>query len=229
VSASGTRVRRTQEERSRSTRSKILDATLECLIERGYAGTSTPEVCRRAEVSRGALLHHFPTREELVVSAITHLADRRAREIRAHAKALSRGSEDADTVLAWMWSAFTGPLFHAALELWVAARVDAQLHRALHPVERAMGRGMQALWRELFRSAPDEDAPRVQQLRDIVALSQHLLRGMALQRILKPSDNERARLFELWKRMVQRELASAPSSAERLKVSPRRKARSNTD
>jgi len=210
MSGSAPRVRRTQEERSRTTRNKILDATLDCLIERGYAGTSTPEVCRRARVSRGALLHHFPTREELVISAITHLADRRAKEIRAHARAFSRGQEDLDSVLGLMWSAFTGPLFHAALELWVAARSDAKLHAALYPMERAMGRGMHALWKELFRSAPGSDAERSERLRDLVALTQHLLRGMALQRILQPTDTERARLFDHWKRMARRELEAAP-------------------
>jgi AcrR family transcriptional regulator len=206
MSGTAPRVRRTQEERSRATRNKILDATLDSLIERGYAGTSTPEVCRRARVSRGALLHHFPTREELVICAITHLADRRAGEIRAHAQALARGQEDLDSVLGLMWSAFAGPLFHAALELWVAARSDRQLHAALYPMEQAMGRGMHALWKELFRSAPGLETERGQRLRDLVALTQHLLRGMALQRILQPSDTDRAQLFEQWKRMARREL-----------------------
>ena len=206
MSGGAPRARRTQEERSRTTRNKILDATLECLIERGYVGTSTPEVCRRARVSRGALLHHFPTREELVISAITHLADRRVREIRAHAKAFEREEEDLEDVLGLMWSAFTGPLFHAALELWVAARSDPGLHAALYPMERAMGRGMHALWKELFRGAADLDVEQSERLRDLVALTQHLLRGMALQRILQPSDADRERLFEQWKRMARREL-----------------------
>jgi AcrR family transcriptional regulator len=212
MTVSPPRVRRTQEERSRTTRNKILDAAIDSLIELGYAATSTPEVCRRAGVSRGALLHHFPTREELVTSAITHLADRRARELRAHARTLGRGREDLDNVLGLMWSAFTGPLFQAALELWVAARADAKLHQTLYPMERAMGRSMHALWRELLPDPNDHDArhaERDRHLSDLVTLTQHLLRGMALQRILKSSDGERARLFELWKQMARRELISA--------------------
>ncbi|HKP59994.1 MAG TPA: TetR/AcrR family transcriptional regulator [Polyangiales bacterium] len=203
--ANAPRVRRTQEERSRATRNAILDATLSCLIERGYAGTSTPQVCRRARVSRGAMLHHFPTREALVTCAIAHLAEQRAREIRTRAAAFARGEDDLESVLALMWSAFSGPLFHAALELWVAARSDEKLHRALHPMERAMGRGMHALWKELLRGEP-AGAERAQRLRDLVALTQHLLRGMALQRILQPADTDRARLFDQWKSMARREL-----------------------
>ena len=209
--ANAPRVRRTQEERSRATRNAILDATLSCLIERGYAGTSTPQVCRRARVSRGAMLHHFPTREALVTCAIAYLAEQRAREIRARAGAFARGEEDLESVLELMWSAFSGPLFHAALELWVAARSDQKLHAALHPMERAMGRGMHALWKELLRGEP-AGAERAQRLRDLVALTQHLLRGMALQRILQPADTDRARLFEQWKRMARRELRGAQRS-----------------
>lgn len=220
------RIRRTQEERSRTTRNKILDAALESLIELGYAATSTPEVCRRAGVSRGALLHHFPTREELLISAITHLADRRAGEIREHAGSLGAGREDLDNVLGLMWSAFMEPLFQAALELWVAARSDAKLHQTLYPVERAMGRGMHALWRELLPTAARDAArspERDRRLSDLVTLTQHLLRGMALQRILKSSDGERARLFELWKHMAKRELSSiTPVPSARTKTSARK-------
>jgi AcrR family transcriptional regulator len=212
MSGTVVRVRRTQEERSSETRGQILDATLECLIELGYAGTSTPEVCRRGALSRGALLHHFPTREELVINAVTHLAERRAREIRTHARKLvDVGPVEAlDGVLALMWQAFTGPLFHAALELWVAARSDPSLHRALVPMERSMGKRMRALWRELLPlAAASSDAERQRSVEDLVTLTQHLLRGMALQRILKSEDDERTRLFELWKRMALRELGPA--------------------
>jgi AcrR family transcriptional regulator len=205
------RVRRTQEERSRATRNKILDATLECLIGLGYADTSTPEVCRRAGVSRGALLHHFPTRSSLVVGAIAHLAEQRALEIRRHARKLhdrQAGREDLERVLSLMWAAFAGPLFQAALELWVAARSDRELHAALIPMERSMGRGMRSLWRELLQVSPRAGALHRQQLDDLVMLTQHMLRGMALQRILKPSDRERERLFALWKKMALRELGA---------------------
>ena len=63
-------VRRTQAERTAETTAKLLDATADCLVERGYAGTSTVEVCRRAGVSRGALVHHFPSKDDLVAAAV---------------------------------------------------------------------------------------------------------------------------------------------------------------
>ncbi|MFE3702109.1 TetR/AcrR family transcriptional regulator, partial [Nocardia tengchongensis] len=69
--------RRTQEQRSTETRTRLLDATIECLVEYGYAGTTTPRVAERAGVTRGAQVHHFGSKSELVVAAISHLAQRR--------------------------------------------------------------------------------------------------------------------------------------------------------
>src|SRR5712664_3809714 len=74
--------RRTQEERSAATRGRLLDATLECLSELGYARTTTTEIAERGGVSRGAQLHHFPTKSELVTEAMGHLFDRRDQEFR---------------------------------------------------------------------------------------------------------------------------------------------------
>src|SRR3954466_10209016 len=74
--------RRTQEERSASTRALLLDATIDCLIEVGYSATTTTVIAERAGVSRGAQLHHYPTKAELVAAAVEHLADRLGEELR---------------------------------------------------------------------------------------------------------------------------------------------------
>ena len=68
----------TQEERSRAMRERLLDATIECLITHGWSGTSTTLVSQRAGVSRGAQLHHFPTKNALVLASVVHLSERRA-------------------------------------------------------------------------------------------------------------------------------------------------------
>src|SRR3954469_995273 len=75
--------RRSNAERSASTQNRLLDATIECLIERGWAGTSTTEIVRRAGVSRGAQGHPFPSKEALVLAAVEHLLTRRIREFQA--------------------------------------------------------------------------------------------------------------------------------------------------
>ncbi|HEX3764146.1 MAG TPA: helix-turn-helix domain-containing protein [Kofleriaceae bacterium] len=83
-----TRAPRTQQQRREETRRALLDAAVQSLIEVGFARTTTLEVQRRAEVSRGALLHHFPSKAELLVAAVDHLAEMRAREMKAFASQL---------------------------------------------------------------------------------------------------------------------------------------------
>src|ERR1041384_5683522 len=78
-----TRGPRTQQQRREETRRALLDAAVQSLIEVGFARTTTLEVQRRADVSRGALLHHFPSKAELLVAAVDHLAEMRARELKA--------------------------------------------------------------------------------------------------------------------------------------------------
>src|SRR6185369_684594 len=82
------RAPRTQQQRRDETRRALLDAAVESLIEVGFARTTTLEVQRRADVSRGALLHHFPSKAELLVAAVDHLAEMRAREMKAFASQL---------------------------------------------------------------------------------------------------------------------------------------------
>ena len=64
---------RRQQDRSRVTRERLVEAAIECLAEMGYAATSTNAVCERAGLSRGAQLHHFPSKHELLAGAVEHL------------------------------------------------------------------------------------------------------------------------------------------------------------
>ena len=85
--------RRSQAERSASTREALLDATIACLVEDGYASTTTSRVAERAGVSRGAHLHHFQTRQALLAAAMEHLAERRGEQLLAAAENAPEGRE----------------------------------------------------------------------------------------------------------------------------------------
>jgi AcrR family transcriptional regulator len=203
--------RRTQEERSASTRERLLDATIASLVEAGYTGTSTTAVCARAGLSRGAQLHHFPTKAELVIGAVAHLAKRRAGELSSQLPAGGDPEQRLERALDAIWASFSGPLFAAALELWVAARSDRELREHLVRFERQVGRAMAALFGELAGAGADRE-------RDFAAaleLTFHVMRGMALQRILRDDDTERRRLFELWKRLVSGYLSGAKEKEQR--------------
>src|SRR5262245_19162593 len=134
------RERRTQAERSASTRKRLLQATVECLDQLGYAGATTPEIARRAGLSRGAQLHHFPTRTDLVVSAFEHLFERRRDDFLRAFRERPQGSEPIATAIDILWTLISGPTFHAWLELVVAARTDPELKpRVAALTKRLMG------------------------------------------------------------------------------------------
>ena len=125
------RAPRTQQQRRDETRRALLDAAVESLIEVGFARTTTLEVQRRANASRGALLHHFPSKAELLVAAVDHLAEMRARELKMLAKDLPEGRARTDAVLELLWQCFSGTFFQVAMELRTAARTDAELRPVL--------------------------------------------------------------------------------------------------
>lgn len=117
-------------------RHALLEAAVESLVELGFARTTTLEVQRRAGVSRGALLHHFPSKAVLLVATIAHLAERRGRALKQRSAELPAGPERVEAVLDLLWESFAGPMFQVAIELRAAARTDAELRGALTPIER---------------------------------------------------------------------------------------------
>jgi AcrR family transcriptional regulator len=132
------RVPRTQQQRRDETRRALLDAAVESLIEVGFARTTTLEVQRRANASRGALLHHFPSKTELLVAAVDHLAEMRARELKTLAAQLPDGRARTDAVIELLWQCFSGTFFQVAMELRTAARTDPELRPVLITAERAL-------------------------------------------------------------------------------------------
>src|SRR5687768_7115504 len=182
-----------QQERSRATQLRLLEATIDCLVEHGWSATSTTLVAERAGVSRGAQLHHYPTRAALVLAAVQHLAERRAAELRAEAAAMKAGDR-VDRVLDLLAAAFTGPLFVAALEVWVAARTDPALRAALVPLEARVGREMHRLTVDLLGA--DESRPGV---REAVQATLDLMRGLGVANLLTDDSHRRDHLLAGWK------------------------------
>ena len=186
-------IRVPQEERTRAMRARLLEATVECLVERGFGGTSTTLVSERAGVSRGAQLHHFPTKNDLVVAAVEHLTDVRRAELAAAARALPTGPRRTRAVLQMLADHFTSPVFTAALELWVAARTDETLLAAVAPLEQRVGRETHRLTVELLGA--DESRPGV---RELVQATLDLVRGLGLANTITDDARRRRRILDQW-------------------------------
>jgi AcrR family transcriptional regulator len=188
---------RREQERSRVTRQRLMEATVECLVEYGWSGTTTTVVAERAGVSRGAQLHHYPTRGELVVAAVQHLGRARYAELVAAADAIPVGPRRTETVLTMLADVHTGPLFHAALELWVAARTDQALHAVTAPLEVDVGR---MTYRTAVRMLnADERRPGV---REAVQATLDLLRGLGTASILSDDTPRRRNVLRQWAAML---------------------------
>ncbi len=125
------------------TRDAILRAAVECLVDVGYSGLTTTEVTKRAEVSRGAMHHHFANRAELVSALIDHVLHRRL-EFFLGDDTSSIESADPEDFIAHgaqvHWDCVQLPEYAAYVELAVAARTDKELAALLVPATNAFDR-----------------------------------------------------------------------------------------
>ena len=194
---------RPRQARSIATRRRLLDATIDCLVEQGYGSTTTAAVCRGAGVSQGALFKHFPTKAALLVATVEHLFAELIVDFR---RAFDAASEEDDLIsgaLRQLDRTFRKPRLLAAFELYVVARTDRELAAALAPVLVAHREALRSEARALFPRA----AERNPDFEPFVDLVMSALQGRALDSLVAP--NPRADLNELVTlyRLARRELS----------------------
>jgi AcrR family transcriptional regulator len=202
------RAPRTQQQRRDETRRALLDAAVESLIEVGFARTTTLEVQRRADVSRGALLHHFPSKAELLVAAVDHLAEMRARELKQFAQQLpeeKNAKARTDAVLGLLWQCFSGTMFQVSMELRTAARTDPELRPVLATAERALRDRIFAQARTLFGKDVAEH-PGIERALD---LTLQLMIGAAMSAVLHKEERRLDDLIDDWKQLFPAVLGHA--------------------
>lgn len=197
-------VRRTQAERRESTRRKLLDATIETLVEQGYARLTTVEVAKRAGVSQGALFTHFETKEELLAVAVEHLFPRLIQDFLAGVGARPSGKDRVGAAVDMLWTAYQRPELQAAIELYVAARTSPELQKALAAVDGPHRQNMHRVARELFPDVaathPDFD--------DVVELALDAVQGAAVGGAARPEDPAHRRMLDTLARFMR--VAFAP-------------------
>ena len=119
-----------------ATRLALVDATIDCLVEEGYAALTTRRIAERVGVAQSTLMHHFATRDALLVEAIPRLASRLAQDALAQIDlAALRSPEHRSAVLDQAWREFTSPQALAAAQLWVAAWSEPELAATLREIE----------------------------------------------------------------------------------------------
>jgi AcrR family transcriptional regulator len=129
-----------QAQKSASTRLQIVEAALRCFVELGYARTTTTVIAEKAGLSRGAMLHHFPSKLDIVRAAVEHLHAKRLKAFRKSIDRLARDDTRARKSLEAYWEHVRHPMYVAFLELWVAARTDPELAAILAPAQESFER-----------------------------------------------------------------------------------------
>ncbi|ACL56542.1 TetR/AcrR family transcriptional regulator [Methylobacterium nodulans] len=207
MSRAAVKPRRTQEQRTAETRARLIAATLDLLMERGYARTTTAEIAERAGVTRGALNHHFTGKDDLVVHSVEHQLRTSTGEIRALAELVRNGSLALPGFIDRLWEMFSGRLFLITLEHVTEARHNAALREALVPVVREFHAALDATWRDLFRG---NDAPD-REVETALNATLCLLRGMGVQSILRHDPVYYRRLADYWTAMLSGRPGIAPA------------------
>lgn len=184
-----------KQDRSRATRQRLLEAAVSCLAEHGWAGSTVSVVAERAGVSRGAAQHHFPTREDLFTAAVEYVAEERSQALR------TLPVQSRPEVVAAVVGLFTGPLFRAALHLWVAASGEEQLRARVTELEARVGRESHRIAVELLGA--DESVPGV---RETVQGLLDMARGLGLATLLTDDRARRERVVAQWAVLVDEAL-----------------------
>ena len=174
-------------ERLAETRARLLDAVIDSLAERGYHATSTTEVARRSGLTRGAQLHHFGTKEQMMVAAVDRLNER------SHAEEIAQALDQVPTedrirvALEVLSSLVSLAEPQAYAELWVASRDQPGLAAALQANDEVARAAVRALFGEEILGRA---TARFDELLDVVM---YALRGMALDAHLASEDDRRIR------------------------------------
>ncbi|MBN9432974.1 MAG: TetR/AcrR family transcriptional regulator [Bosea sp.] len=200
---------RTQEERTFATRARLVEATLDLLLAKGYAGTTTVDIAARAGLTRGALAHHYAGKDELVVEAFDRHLTIVTQEIRTYATLVRDGSLSLDDFIDRVWTIFSGRFFMLTLEEVTAARHNDFLRIRLVSRTRDFHDSLDAIWRQFF----DETGLNPLEIEVMLNATLCLLRGMGVQTVLRDDPVYFRRLLRFWKSILKEQIKAATKAA----------------
>lgn len=191
--------RRTQKERTEETSRRLIDATIDLLHDRGFWRLSTPDIAAKAGVSRGALTHHFESREEIIVRSIEDLLQIVTADLHRFAEEFAARDGSSDDIVDYLWQVMADRLFYVTMEFLPEARHNDAFRGRLIPVVREFHAGLDAVWSVLARRN-DVDPEHA---RTILNATMCLFRGMIAQTVLRDDPPYYANLRAFWKAQVR--------------------------
>lgn len=213
--------RRSQAARSGEMKRRILDAAFEVLKERGFAGFTTPEVARRAGVSRGAQVHHFPSKHELVTAAMEHVFGIALADGLRLAKAAKRSGRPVEALIGDAQAFYFSDYFFVGLDMLLAGGKDPALKEAGIRVVRNYRRPVEQQWLAVMQ----ELGLPARISEDLLLLTVSLVRGFGIRQLWSPEPERVAGLLTLWQDMVNTYVAAkVPGKATAARTPPRKRA-----
>jgi AcrR family transcriptional regulator len=194
-----------KQDRSRATRRRLLETTIRCLAEHGWDVSTVGFIAAEAGISRGAVQHHFRTREALIIGALEHMFDQRVALLDGLPEPAGTGADRVHAVVTGLVDAIGGELFRAALQVWTVAAADPELRATVVPLELRFARGVHRRAVRLL-GVDDRDPAR----RALIQATLDLARGLALADVLTDDSRRRARVVRAWSDQLAAALAVDP-------------------
>jgi AcrR family transcriptional regulator len=181
-----------QAKKSEVTRDQIISAAIRCIVEGSYSKTTTMKIAEKAGLSRGATLHHFPSKMDIIRAAVDYLHEKR---LQAFRRSISEIPEKADMVhlaVSSYWAHVNHPIYVAFFELSVAARTDPELRETLRPAQLAFDQEWYNTARDLFPEWQSD-----QKAFDLALnLTQQLMEGMAISFLTHAREDNKQQLLD---------------------------------
>ena len=174
-------VRRTQDERSKDTQSRVIAAAVETLRRKGYAGFRVSDVALAAKVSRGAQTHHFPTKDSLVLAALEHIFRDSMERSLLRVKALKPEDDVMAVLLQDGEEFFLGPYFPIALDILNLGDHGSRFRKQV----QAMSRQHRLPVEEAWTGALVARGVSEKQAEDMIWLTYSIVRGLAIRRMIQ--------------------------------------------
>lgn len=201
-----------QQTKSEQTRENILSSAIDCFYELGYASTTTDNIAKKAGVSRGAMLHHFPTRFDLINAAVRFLSNRWLTRFIDVETRVNEGAEHTRVAegIDGYWELLNTPDWVVFHELKVAARTDRELEAALVPAVKEFNRGLGEMARQLY---PDLVLSEAYERGNL--LTTYLLEGMAAAKLVQGVQVQEKKVVDWLKRELVRSYQDVLNTVKR--------------
>jgi AcrR family transcriptional regulator len=209
-------VRRTQEERSAEAREKLIASAVQVIAEVGYASASTAMIAARAGLSRGAIQHHFASKDDLTVAVMEAIAVELNLRFDVDELAKKPLAERLGTIVERYWQVFCGPMFRAGLSIWTAIAGDPALRARVEACMTQLRKSIAVVWRELFRDVACSE-------RELTAVLHIVMAAMRGSAIAFMAGRESANFREEREQLCRMELMALSAAAPKSTTTTQRK------